>query len=274
MDVETIQENWGLVGELSLTYGLPFLTAILILILGFWFASFAQRLATNSMSKTGRIDETVARFLGSVVKYVLIAVTVLAVLDEFGVETTSLVALLGAAGLTVGLALQGTLSNVAAGVMLLIFRPFKIGQFVEVGGVSGTVGDITLFTTHLNRGDNVHVIVPNSEIWGAPIQNFSHNETRRIEMVVGVGYDDDLDRVLEVTKSVIEADKRALRDPAPLVAVSELGASSVDLIIRVWCKSGDFSTLKWDMTKAIKEAYDREGISIPYPHMVVQTLRG
>jgi small conductance mechanosensitive channel len=153
--------------------------------------------------------------------------------------------------------------------MLLFFRPFKVGQFVEVGGISGTVDNISLFTTHMNTPDNVHIVVPNAEIWGASIKNYSHNETRRIQIDIGIGYGDDIDKALRVAQSVCKADKRVHKDPAPLVAVSNLGDSSVDLLVRVWCRGSDFWALKWGLTKALKEAFDKEGIEIPYPQRVV-----
>lgn len=255
--------------EIITTYGWSLLGAILILIFGFWLSKKAQNLLMKALRKAKKIDETIVRFVGSLARYLVIIFTVLAVLDQFGVETTSIIALLGAAGLAVGLALQGTLSNIAAGVMLLLFRPFKVGQYVEVGGISGTVDNISLFTTHMNTPDNVHIVVPNAEIWGTSIKNYSHNETRRIQIDIGIGYGDDIDKALKVAQSVCRADKRVHKDPAPLVAVSNLGDSSVDLLVRVWCLRSDFWALKWDLIKALKEAFDAEGIEIPYPQRVV-----
>ena len=255
--------------EIITTYGWSLLGALLILIFGFWLSKKAQNLLMKGLRKTKRIDETIVRFVGSLARYLVIIITVLAVLDQFGVETTSIIALLGAAGLAVGLALQGTLSNIAAGVMLLLFRPFKVGQFVEVGGISGTVDNISLFTTHMNTPDNVHIIVPNAEIWGTSIKNYSHNETRRLQIDIGIGYGDDIDKALKVAEKICKADKRVHKDPAPLVAVGNLGDSSVDLLVRVWCQGSDFWALKWDLTKALKEAFEAEGIEIPFPQRVV-----
>lgn len=267
-----IQEYSDLIYQAATDYGLPLLAAILILIVGFWVAGLAQRTLTKTLDRTGKIDPTITLFAGSMAKYLVIILTVMAVLDQFGIETTSLVALIGAAGLAVGLALQGTLTNVAAGVMLLFFRPFKVGQYVEAGGVAGTVNSISLFTTHLDTGDNVHIIVPNGDIWGASIKNFSHNETRRVELNIGIDYGDDIDKAMAVVSKVLTGDERTQEDPAPLIVVGGLGDSSVDLLIRFWCAAGDFSALRWDMTKAIKEAFDKEGISIPYPHRVIQHI--
>lgn len=265
-----LSENYDTVIEFSLAYGMTVLGAVVTLVVGFWASGFGRRLVEKGLRRTGRIEETITLFVGSMVKYLIIIFTVLAVMDQFGIETTSLIALLGAAGLAVGLALQGTLSNVAAGVMLLFFRPFKVGDFIDAGGVVGSVRSISLFTTHLDTGDNVHIIVPNASIWGSAIKNFSHNTTRRVELIVGIGYDDDIDKAISVVENTIKADSRAHADPAPVIEVGELGGSSVDLLIRVWCASGDFWGMKWGLTKAIKEAFDQNGISIPYPHMVVQ----
>ena len=266
---EQAQEIYNMVIEMAVTYGMSMIFAIVILIIGFWFATRAKNIVIRAMRKSKKIDETIIIFAGSMVRYLVIIFTVLAVLDQFGVETTSLIALLGAAGLAIGFALQGTLSNVAAGVMLLFFRPFKVGQFVDVSGTAGTVKGIGLFTTHLDTGDNVHIIVPNANIWGSAIKNFSHNKNRRIDLLIGIGYGDDIDKAMKVILSTIKAEKLALDDPAPLVVVGELGGSSVDLVVRVWSKAGDYWAVRWALIKAIKENFDKEGIEIPYPQTVI-----
>lgn len=263
------QEIYDMLTEIAVTHGLSLIYAIIILVIGFWFATRAKNFVVRAMRKSGKIDETIILFAGSMVRYLVIIFTVMAVLDQFGVETTSLVALLGAAGLAIGFALQGTLSNIAAGVMLLFFRPFKVGQFVDVGGTAGTVKGIGLFTTNMDTGDNVHIIVPNSNIWGASIKNFSHNKTRRVDLLIGIGYGDDIDKAMKVILKTIKANKLALDDPAPVVAVGELGGSSVDLIVRAWCKNGDYWAVRWNLIKAIKENFDKEGIEIPYPQTVI-----
>lgn len=256
--------------NLTAQYGMSVLGALIILIIGFWAAGFFKRLTQKALDKSGRIDKTITIFMAGVVRYAILILTIVAVLDRFGVETTSLVALLGAAGLAVGLAMQGTLSNIAAGVMLLFFRPFRVGDFVDAGGISGTVDSINLFTTDMNTADNVHIVVPNSKIWGQAITNYSHNETRRLDIPVGISYSSDIDRALEVARKVVTADERVLDEPAPVFATGELADSSVNLIIRGWTRTGDFWQAKWDLTKAIKEAFDREGIDIPFPHRTVQ----
>lgn len=255
--------------DILTNYGWSVVGALVILIFGFWLAKRMRNLVVKGLRKTGKVDETIIRFLGSLVRYLVIIFTLLAVLDQFGVETTSIIALLGAAGLAVGLALQGTLSNIAAGVMLLFFRPFKVGQFVDAGGTAGTVESISLFTTHMNTPDNVHIVVPNAHIWGAEIKNFNHNATRRVQIDVGIGYGDNIDKALKVALAVCNKDKRVHKDPAPMGAVGGLGDSSVDLLFRVWCDGGDFWGVKFDLTKAIKEAFDKEGIEIPFPQRVV-----
>ena len=249
----------------ALDMGVSIIGALAILIIGLWLSGVVQSRLALILGKSDRMDETVTGFIAGLAKYVVIIVTIIALLDQFGVETTSLVAVVGAAGLAIGLALQGTLSNVAAGVMLLIFRPFKIGQFVEVGGYAGSIKAITLFVTEMDTGDNVRIILPNSSVWGSSIKNFSFHEKRRLDLVFGVGYGDDINKAMAVIKSVLAADKRAHSDPEPVVAVSNLGDSSVDIMVRVWCQAPDYWALKWDLLQAVKEAFDAEKISIPYP---------
>jgi small conductance mechanosensitive channel len=181
------------------------------------------------------------------------------------VQTASLLAVLGAAGLAIGLALQGTLSNLAAGVMLLLFRPFKLDQVVDIGGKTGKVKGVRLFTTELATPDNVQIILPNAKVWGEAIVNFSHHETRRVDMVFGIAYGDPIDKAMEIIKAQVEADSRSHADPAPQIVVGELADSSVNIITRVWCDSGDYWDLKFDLTKSVKEAFDAAGISIPFP---------
>jgi small conductance mechanosensitive channel len=199
---------------------------------------------------------------------VILIVVFVAVLGIFGIQATSLVAVLGAATLAVGLALQGTLSNLAAGFMLILFRPYKLGHYVDIGGTAGTVKDINLFVTELATGDNVQIIMPNGQAWGSVITNFSHHETRRVDLTFGIDYGDDADKAMQIILDLAAADARVLKEPAPWVRVTNLGDSSVDLTARLWCNAGDYWDIKFEMTKAVKEAFDRGGISIPYPHVV------
>lgn len=247
------------------TYGLNVVGAIAILIIGWTIAGWARNAVAKALGRIKGVDEMLTSFFSSLVKYVIIAFTVVAVLNRFGVETTSLVALLGAAGLAIGLALQGTLSNVAAGVMLLLFRPFKVGDFIEGAGLAGTIKDTGLFTTELATGDNIHIIVPNSQLWGTAIRNFSHHSKRRVDMTVGIGYGDDIDKAMDLIKTIASADERVHQDPEPFVAVANLGDHAVELVVRVWANNADYWAVKFAMTKAIKQTFDKEGVSFPFP---------
>ncbi len=254
------------------TYGLKVIGAIIILIVGKMVANWVQKRVANWLGRSGTVDETLKEFLSNLARYVVLIATILAVLAQFGIETTSLIAVLGAASLAIGLALQGTLSNVAAGVMLLIFRPFKAGDVVEAAGVKGSVKSITLFITELATPDNVQILVPNSQVWGSVVKNYSHHETRRVDLVMGIDYGDDIDKAINVVKQSAAADARILKDPAPMVVVGNLGESSVDLTIRVWCQAGDYWPVKFDLTKTLKQQFDSEKLTIPFPqrtlHMV------
>lgn len=253
------------------TYGLDVLGAIIILIIGNMISKRVPKTVAGVLAKRN-VDQTVVNFLGSMTRMAILTITLLLVLAQFGVQTASLIAVLGAAGLAIGLALQGTLSNVAGGVMLLFFRPIKIGDFVDVAGHAGTVKAVNLFTTELATGDNVQIILPNATVWGSSIKNFSYHDTRRVDMVMGIGYEDDIGKARDTMLRLIEADDRALKDPAPMVVVSELADSSVNFTVRIWCNSGDYWPLKFDMTRAMKEEFDKEGINIPYPQQVIHRV--
>lgn len=257
------------------TYGLEVLGAIIVLIIGWWLAGWAKRLVAAALGKIKNSDPTLTGFLSSMVRYVILAVTVVAVLGRFGVETTSLIAVMGAAGLAIGLALQGTLANVAAGVMLLFFRPFRVGQFVDVAGHMGTVKNLGLFVTELSTIDNVQIIIPNGDIWGASIKNFSFNDKRRLDITCGIGYGDSIDDAMVVFRKVMSADERLLLDPELNVFVDSLGDSSVNITARFWVKASDYWQVKWDLTRALKLALDEANIEIPFPqrsvHMVQAT---
>ena len=239
--------------------------AIIILVAGLLVSSWVKRVITDQGYKYESLDDTLFVFAGSLAKYAVIAATVIAVLSRFGVETTSLIAVLGAAGLAIGLALQGTLSNVAAGVMLMIFRPFKLGQFIEAAGHSGTVKEITLFTTELATPDNVQIIIPNGAVWAGSIVNFSHHDTRRVDLIFSVGYGANLKTAEATIRKAVAADERAHDDPAVFCQVTNLGDSSVDFTLRVWCDSADYWALKTDLTRSVKEALDKAKVDIPFP---------
>ena len=247
------------------TYGLDVLGALAILIIGLWLSGRIAKLVVRALNKSPHIDDTLTKFFASFAKYVVIMVTVVAVLNQFGVQTASLLTVIGAAGLAIGLALQGTLSNVAAGVMLLIFRPFKTGDFIEAAGHAGTIKELNLFFTVMATGDNVRIVIPNSQIWGGAVSNYSSNNTRRVQIEAGISYDDDIDKAMTVLIDTAGKDSRVLGDPEPFVAVSAMADSSVNLILRVWVANTDFWPVTFDLTKNVKQALDTNGISIPFP---------
>ncbi len=250
------------------------LGAIAILLVGWLFSAWLQRRVQNLGKKHRHLDEMLFDFLASILRYLVLGFTVLFVLNTFGVQTTSIVAVIGAAGLAIGLALQGTLSNVAAGVMLIMFRPIKIGDFVDIGGQMGTVKQINLNFTELADISNVQVIVPNAQVWGNVITNYSMNKTRRAEWSFGVGYGANLKAAEQIIRDTIMADPRAHADPEPFIQVTNLGESSVDFLVRVWCDAGDFFAFKADMTRQVKEALDVGGIDIPFPTRTLVNATG
>jgi small conductance mechanosensitive channel len=250
--------------ELTSVWGLKVIGAIALFVVG-RIVSGALRRATRGALERSSVDASLTPFLSSLVYYLALAVVVIAVLNLFGIQTASVIAVLGAAGLAVGLAMQGTLSNFAAGVMLLMFRPFKTGDFVEVAGTSGAVQEIGIFSTVLHTPDNVKITVPNSAIYGDTVKNYSANDTRRNDLVVGISYDDDIARAIDTIRTILAGDARVLDDPEPVVAVGELGDSSVNLLVRPWCAGGDYWPLRFDLTRQLKEELEAAGCSIPYP---------
>lgn len=248
--------------------------ALVVLIVGWIAAGMIGGMVRRRINKTPQIDPTLGNFVASMVKWVILAIVLVAVLGIFGIQATSIVAILGAASLAIGLALQGTLSDLAAGVMLVVFRPYKLGQYVDIGGTAGTVKDLNLFTTELVTPDNVQIIVPNGQAWGSIITNYSAHDTRRVDLVFGIDYGDNADTAMQIIEEVASADERVLSDPAPWVRVTNLGDSSVDLTARIWCNAADYWELKFQVTKAVKEAFDAKGISIPYPHSVEIQKKG
>lgn len=253
-------------------YVVPFLTNLVLAAVIFFGGRFVIRLLMSLVRKLferSGWEDILINFVCSIINALLLLVVIVAALDQLGVNTTSLIALIGAAGLAVGLALQGSLQNFAAGVMLTIFRPFKAGDYVEAGGTGGTVEAITIFTTTLRTPDNREVIVPNGSIYSGTITNFSARPTRRIDLVFGVSYGDDLKKAKEVIGQILSQDERILDDPEPLIAVAELGDSSVNFYVRPWVNSGDYWAVRFDLTEKIKLAFDENGISIPFPQMDV-----
>ncbi len=258
--------------DLMLTWGVRVLGALAVLVIGRVVAGMARR-AVRRLLQRSSVDDTLIPFVSSLVYYLLLAFVLIAVLGLFGIPTASFIAVLGAAGLAVGLALQGTLSNFASGVMLLLFRPFRAGDFVEAGGASGTVAEIGIFNTSLNTPDNIRVIIPNSAIFGQTIKNFAANDTRRNDMTLGIGYDDDIDTAMAVIRKALEEDERVLPEPEPVIAVGELADSSVNLVIRPWCKRQDYWALRWDLTRRLKVELEAAGCSIPYPQRDVHLFQ-
>ncbi len=245
-------------------YGLKVLGALAVLIVGRMLARWIQKTVVRVMTRRG-IDDTLIPFLGGLVYWLMIAVVVVAVLQAFGVNAAGLVAILGAAGLAVGLALQGTLANFASGVMLLIFRPFGVGDLIDAGGTEGIVESIGLFATTLNSRDNIRIVVPNGAVYGQTIRNYTANDTRRVDLVIGVSYDDDLGTAQDVIARIVDANPHVLAEPAPDIAVVELGDSSVNFVVRPWVKTADYWPARFALTRALKEGVEASGLSFPYP---------
>jgi small conductance mechanosensitive channel len=242
------------------------LFAIIILLIGLFIANRVHNIICKTGEKYEKLDNTLFGFLGSLAKYIIIAFVVIAVLNRFGVQTASIIALLGAAGLAIGLALQGTLSNVSAGVMLLVFRPYKVGDFIDAADRFGNVQEIDLFTTILQTFDNQQIIIPNSQIWGSQIVNHSHHSVRGVDMHYGVAYKEDTDVVRKIIDSVLDRHPRILKDPAPFVEVETLNDSSVDFLVRPFCMGEHYFDVLYSVPEQIKKALDAEGIEIPFPH--------
>ncbi|WP_045861263.1 mechanosensitive ion channel family protein [Teredinibacter purpureus] len=260
------------VTEVAVTWlqenALSLVLALAIFIIGRWVASILANVVHAILTRS-KVDDILVDFLSGIAKSILVLFVIIAALGQLGIDTTSLIALLGAAGLAVGLALKDSLQNFASGVMLILFRPFKSGDFVDAGGVTGIVERITVFSTTMRTGDNKEVIVPNGLIYGGTITNFSARETRRVDMVFGIGYDADLLKAKNILIEMLEKDERVLADPAPVVAVSELADSAVNFVVRPWVKSADYWGVYWDMHENVKLRFDSENISIPYPQMDV-----
>jgi len=244
--------------------------AIVVFIVGRLIAKVLVKVLEGLLVRA-KVDAMLIEFIGSISSAGLLLFVIIASLDMLGVNTTSLIAMLGAAGLAVGLALQGSLQNFASGVLLIIFRPFQVGNYIDAGGVSGTVEKITIFNTIMLTPDNREIIVPNAAVYGGTITNFSARATRRIDLVFGIGYGDDVKKARDIMVQTMESDERILKDPAPTVAVSELADSSVNFVVRPWVNASDYWDVKWDLTEKIKLAFDAQGVSIPFPQMDVHT---
>ncbi len=249
-------------------YSLKIISAILIFVIGKWAVKKLTTVSKTLMTKA-KVDETLVEFAESLIYFILLLMVVLASLNSLGVNTTSFIAVFGAAGLAIGLALQGSLANIGAAVLIIIFRPFKVGDFIEAGGATGMVEDVNLFSTIIAPIDNRTIIVPNAAIIGGNITNYSNKSTRRVDHVVGIGYDDDLRLAKETLMQILKNDKRVLTEPAPFVAVGELGDNSVNFTVRAWVETADYWDVHFDMLETVKLTFDEKGISIPYPQMDV-----
>lgn len=271
VEIMGIPISHEMVGEWLFKYGLNVLGALAILGLGWAGAGLVRKFARDLM-KRAHFEQILVSFLSNILYALVLAFVIIAALNQLGMQTASLIAVIGAAGLAVGLALQGSLSNFAAGIMIILFKHFKIGDFIQGGGVTGTVVDMNIFTTTLNTATNERVMVPNSTLTGGPLINFTGNDIRRIDLIIGIGYGDDLSKAQEVLQRVIAANKRTLKTPASFVGVDALADSSVNFAVRAWVKRADFGDVRSELLRAIKEELDGAGISIPYPqrdvHMV------
>lgn len=245
--------------------------AFAVLIAGLILARLLSKWADRLLQASPRFDPTVADFLANLVRYGLYALVLATVLAQFGVETTSILAVIGSMGLAVGLAMQGTLSNVASGVMILTQRPFRVGEAIQAGPISGVVQEIGLFTTELKQFDGLFLLVPNSELWSHPITNFHRHAVRRFELIVGIGYGDSMEQARHELVALAKADDRVLTDPEPVAFVNSLNDSSVGIGLRVWCATGDYLNLSWDLTEAVKARFDAVGLTIPFPQREVIT---
>jgi small conductance mechanosensitive channel len=263
---------WDTARILAMGFGVKVLLAIVIFFVGRMLARMATKLLRNVM-QAQEVDKILESFVCNLVYTTLLIFVVIAAINQIGVQTTSLIAVMGAAGLAIGLALQGSLANFAAGVLIVMFRPYRVGDYVEAAGIAGTVLQVQILTTVLKTGDNKQIIVPNGQIMSSIITNYSANDTRRVELTIGVSYDDDLDRVRQTIRELVDADERILKEPECLIAVAELADSSVNFLVRPWVKTGDFSAVKFGLTEAIKKRFDREGISFPYPQQDVHVYK-
>ncbi len=260
------------VWELVTIYGIKVLAAIVIFVVGRWVAKALSNIIRKMMRK-GDVDQTIRRFVANMAYIVLMVFVVLAALSQLGIQTTSFIAILGAAGLAIGLALQGSLANFAAGFLMILFRPIRVGDYIEGAGTAGTVEEIAIFTTTLVTPDNKTVIIPNGALTGDNIVNWTIKGTRRVDMVMGIGYEDDIDKAKQIMVDVMAQDDRILKDPAPQIAVSELADSSVNFVVRPWAKASDYWGVYMTMMENFKKAFDANGISIPFPQRDVHVYK-
>ncbi len=263
---------WETVRMAGLDFGMKVLIALVIFFIGRMIARLVTK-GLHNMMQSQKVDKILETFVCNLAYWTLMIFVIIAAINQIGVQTTSLIAIMGAAGLAIGLALQGSLANFASGVLIVMFRPYRVGDFVEAAGIAGVVLQVQILTTILKTGDNKQIIVPNGQIMNSIITNFSAHDTRRVEMTVGVSYDDDLDKVRSTIQDLVNADERILKDPECLIAVSELADSSVNFTVRPWVNTADYSGVKFDLTEAIKKRFDKEGISFPFPQQDVHIYK-
>jgi small conductance mechanosensitive channel len=276
MTMPDLGVNWAELWTQVQTTGVSFLIKAAIAIVIFVVGRIIARAIANGIRKLMRaqeVDKILETFVSNLAYWSMMIFIIIAAITQLGIATTSLIAIMGAAGLAIGLALQGSLANFAAGVLIVMFRPYRVGDFVEAAGIAGVVVQVQILTTVLKTGDNKQIVVPNAQIMGSIITNYSANDTRRVDMVVGVSYEDDIDKVRATIKELIAADERILSDPECLIAVSELADSSVNFNVRPWVKSADYWGVKFDLTEAIKKRFDKEGISFPFPQQDVHLYK-
>jgi len=264
-------ENVELIHQYIIPWGIKIIAAILIYVIGRWIAKFVVKSVVKIMERSN-VDESLRKFAGSIINAVLTIFILIAAIEQLGVDTTSIMAIFAAAGLAVGLALKDSLSNFSSGVMLIVFKPFKLGDLVTAGGSTGVVENIQIFNTIMRTGDNQEIIIPNSHIYGGSIINMSKRDTRRVDLVIGIGYDDNIAKAKQLIDEIVSNNALILTDPAPTVMVLELGESSIDLAVRPWVNTGDYWGVRADLLQTIKETFDENGISIPYPQRDIHMI--
>lgn len=263
---------WAVVENYGVDFGIKLVVALVIFIIGRFVAGMVQK-GLRKLMQAQQVDKILESFVCNLAYWTVMIFVIIAAINQVGIQTTSLIAVMGAAGLAVGLALQGSLSNFAAGVLIVIFRPYRVGDFVEAAGIAGVVEQVQMLTTVMKTGDNKQIVVPNAQIMDSIITNYSANDTRRVDMTIGVSYDDDLDKVRTTLQALIDADERILKDPACTIAVAELADSSVNFAVRPWVRTADYWGVQFDLTEAIKKRFDKEGISFPYPQQDVHVYK-
>jgi len=269
VDWTSLHEEFQMVG---LDFGIRLIAAIAI----FFIGRIVVRFVTNGIRKvmeSQKVDKILESFVNNLVYWTLMTVVIIAAINQIGIQTTSLIAIMGAAGLAVGLAMQGSLANFSAGVLIIMCRPYRVGDYIEAAGVAGSVVQVQIFTTILKTVDNKQVIIPNGQIMGSVITNYSSNETRRVDLVIGIGYDYDIDEARDTIQALVDADDRILKDPACPIAVAELADSSVNIAVRPWVKTADYSAVRFGLTEAVKKRFDKEGISFPFPQQDVHLIQ-